>query len=92
MIPTRVCAKGWFSYKALVAYQRCVANPTINCETEHLALATDPIDPGVLTRLPRPQEAQLLDWRFGKRIALVGCPTAGVALGAFAYAWYSDGR
>ena len=57
-----------------------------------LALATDPIDPGVLTRLPRPQEAQLLDWRFGKRIALVGCLTAGVALGAFAYAWYSDGR
>jgi Ca2+-transporting ATPase len=57
-----------------------------------LALATDPIDPGVLTRPPRPQGAQLLDWHLGKRIALVGCLTAGVALGAFAYAWYSDGR
>ena len=57
-----------------------------------LALATDPIDPGVLTRPPRPPGAQLLDWRLGKRIALVGCLTAGVALGAFAYAWYTDGH
>ena len=32
MIPTRLCSKGWFPYKALVAYQRCVDNPTINCE------------------------------------------------------------
>jgi Ca2+-transporting ATPase len=53
-----------------------------------LALATDPIDPGVLTRPPRCPEAPLIDWDFGKRIALVGCLTAGVALSAFAYAWY----
>src|SRR5438093_1064070 len=55
-----------------------------------LALATDPIDPGVLTRPPRHPEAQLIDWDFGKRIALVGCLTAGVALSAFAYEWYID--
>jgi Ca2+-transporting ATPase len=56
-----------------------------------LALATDPIDPGVLTRPPRRPEAQLVDWAFCKRIALVGCLTASVALGAFAYEWYLDG-
>jgi Ca2+-transporting ATPase len=55
-----------------------------------LALATDPIDPGVLTRPPRRPEAQLLDWAFGKRIALIGGLTAGVALSAFAYEWYID--
>jgi len=52
-----------------------------------LALATDPIDPGVLTRPPRHPEAQFIDWDFGKRIVLVGCLTAGVALSAFAYEW-----
>jgi P-type Ca2+ transporter type 2C len=55
-----------------------------------LALATDPIDPGMLTRPPRRPEAQLIDWDFFKRIALVGCLTAGVALSAFAYEWYID--
>jgi len=55
-----------------------------------LALATDPIDPGVLTRPPRRPEAQLIDWDFFKRIVLVGCLTAGVALSAFAYEWYID--
>jgi Ca2+-transporting ATPase len=55
-----------------------------------LALATDPIDPGVLTRSPRPPEAQLVDWDFLKRIVFVGCLTAGVALSAFAYEWYID--
>ncbi|MGE3537861.1 MAG: cation-translocating P-type ATPase [Candidatus Tectimicrobiota bacterium] len=55
-----------------------------------LALATDPIDPAVLRRPPRHPEAQLLDWALGQRVALVGCLTAGVALSAFAYAWYSD--
>jgi len=38
MIPTRLCSKGWFPYKALVAYQRCVDNPTINCEMGALSL------------------------------------------------------
>ncbi len=56
-----------------------------------LALATDPIDPEVLTRPPRPQEAQLIDWAFLKRITLTGCMTAGVTLSAFAYEWYIDG-
>jgi P-type Ca2+ transporter type 2C len=55
-----------------------------------LALATDPIDPGVLTRPPRRPEAQLVDWDFFTRIVLVGCLTAGVALSAFAYEWYID--
>src|SRR5262245_37839078 len=36
MISTRVCLKGWCSYKALIAYQRGVDNPTIYYETEHL--------------------------------------------------------
>jgi Ca2+-transporting ATPase len=52
-----------------------------------LALATDPIDPGVLSRPPRHPEAQLIDWDFGKHIVLVGCLTAGVALSAFTYEW-----
>jgi Ca2+-transporting ATPase len=56
-----------------------------------LALATDPIDPEVLTHPPRPQEAQLIDWAFLKRITLTGCMTAGVTLSAFAYEWYIDG-
>jgi Ca2+-transporting ATPase len=55
-----------------------------------LALAADPIDPTVLQRPPRPQEAQLLDRHFGGRIALVGCLTAGAALAAFAMEWYRD--
>lgn len=55
-----------------------------------LALATDPIEPGVLHRPPRHPEAQLVDWDFCKRIALVGCLTAGAALSAFAYVWYSN--
>jgi P-type Ca2+ transporter type 2C len=53
-----------------------------------LALATDPIDPDVLQRPPRHPEAQLVDWAFCRRMALVGCLSAGVALSAFAYEWY----
>ena len=34
----------------------------------------------------------MIDWDFRKRIALVGCLTAGVALSAFAYEWYIDGN
>jgi Ca2+-transporting ATPase len=55
-----------------------------------LALATDPIDPGVLSRPPRRQEAQLIDWAFLKRIALIGFLTAGVALAAFVYEFYTN--
>jgi Ca2+-transporting ATPase len=54
-----------------------------------LALATDPIDPGVLTRPPRRPDVQLLDGHFVQRILFVGGLTAGVALSAFAYEWYS---
>lgn len=55
-----------------------------------LALATDPIDPDVLTRPPRRQDAQLIDRAFLKRIALTGVLTAGVALTAFAYEFHAD--
>jgi P-type Ca2+ transporter type 2C len=55
-----------------------------------LALATDPIDADVLTRPPRQQDAQLLDWTFLKRIALIGFLTASVALTVFAYELYND--
>jgi Ca2+-transporting ATPase len=55
-----------------------------------LALATDPIDPDVLSRPPRRQDAQLIDRVFLRRIALIGCLTAGVALSAFAYELYAD--
>jgi P-type Ca2+ transporter type 2C len=54
-----------------------------------LALATDPIDPDVLQRPPRHPEAQLVDWAFCTRMAMVGCLSAGVALSAFAYEWYT---
>lgn len=55
-----------------------------------LALATDPIDPDVLTRPPRRQDEQLLDRSFLKRIALIGFLTAGVTLIVFAYELYAD--
>jgi Ca2+-transporting ATPase len=57
-----------------------------------LTLATDPIDSGVLTRPPRRPEAQLVDWEVLKRLAFIGCLTASVALSAFAYEWYTNGR
>jgi Ca2+-transporting ATPase len=57
-----------------------------------LALVTDPIDPDVLTRPPRPAEAELVDWKFLQRIVLIGCLSAGVTLSAFAAAWYTQGR
>jgi Ca2+-transporting ATPase len=56
-----------------------------------LALATDPIDPDVLTRPPRRQDAQLIDRAFLRRIALTGFLTAGVTLIVFAYEFYADG-
>jgi Ca2+-transporting ATPase len=51
-----------------------------------LALATDPIDPGILDRPPRPARATLIDRRFLGRLALVGALTATVALTAFVWA------
>jgi P-type Ca2+ transporter type 2C len=53
-----------------------------------LALATDPIDPDVLLRPPRPARAEIIDWSFTKWAVLVGCLSAGVTLSAFGYANY----
>jgi Ca2+-transporting ATPase len=55
-----------------------------------LALATDPIEPNVLTRPPRPPQGQLIDRDFLKLTALTGCLTALTALAAFAYEFYLD--
>ena len=46
-----------------------------------LALATDPIDPGVLTRSPRHPGAQLIDWDFSSAsswsaVSRLGLPSA----------------
>ncbi|MEQ1801880.1 MAG: cation-translocating P-type ATPase [Gammaproteobacteria bacterium] len=57
-----------------------------------LALATDPVDPGVLSRPPRRPEAQLMDRDFLRLTALTGLLTAGVTLAAFAYELYVDGN
>jgi P-type Ca2+ transporter type 2C len=48
-----------------------------------LALATDPIDPDVLSRPPRPPESQILDREMISLVVLTGCLTATVALVAF---------
>lgn len=56
-----------------------------------LALATDPVDPGVLGRPPRAAQAQLMDRRFLRLTAITGLLTAGVTLAAFAYEWYLFG-
>jgi Ca2+-transporting ATPase len=55
-----------------------------------LALATDPVEPGVLNRPPRHPEAQLMDREFLRLTALTGVLTAGVTLAAFAYELYVD--
>jgi Ca2+-transporting ATPase len=55
-----------------------------------LALATDPIDPEVLTRPPRHPQAELLDRDFLLLTLLTGFLTASVSLGAFAYEYYID--
>ncbi|MDD4905797.1 MAG: cation-translocating P-type ATPase, partial [Methylobacter tundripaludum] len=55
-----------------------------------LALATDPIEPGVLNRPPRrPQEA-LFNREFLILTLFTGLLTAGVTLGVFAYELYID--
>jgi len=56
-----------------------------------LALATDPVDPGVLNRPPRRPDVQLMDAGFLKLTALTGLLTAAVTLAAFAYELYVDG-
>jgi Ca2+-transporting ATPase len=56
-----------------------------------LALATDPIEPDVLQRPPRPPEAQIMDRSFIARIVLTGSLTAAVTLAAFAYEFHVGG-
>jgi Ca2+-transporting ATPase len=50
-----------------------------------LALATDPIDPGVLERPPRPPSAQLADRSTLRGLLLTGGLTAAVSFGVFAF-------
>jgi Ca2+-transporting ATPase len=57
-----------------------------------LGLATDPIDPDVLTRPPRRPDAQLMDRRFVARLAFIGGLTAVTTLAAFAYELWVDGN
>jgi Ca2+-transporting ATPase len=56
-----------------------------------IALATDPIDPGVLSRPPRHADAALADRRFLARTLVVGAMTATVTLVAFAHALAGGG-
>ena len=57
-----------------------------------LALATDPVEPGVLNRPPRRPDVQLMDAGFLKLTAMTGLLTAAVTLAAFAYELYVDGN
>ena len=53
-----------------------------------LALAIDPIDPGVLNRPPRRSQEALFNRDFLKLTLFTGLLTASVALGMFAYEFY----
>ena len=57
-----------------------------------LGLATDPIDPDVLSRPPRRPDAELMDRHFIAQLAFIGCLTATVTLAAFAYELWVDGN
>lgn len=48
-----------------------------------LCLAGDPIDKGVMSRKPRPADAQLIDGAFIRAMLLTGALTGGVALAVF---------
>ncbi len=50
-----------------------------------LALATDPIDPGVMRRPPRPASAQLADGAALRGLLLTGALTAAVSLAAYGF-------
>ena len=52
-----------------------------------LCLATDPIDPGVMTRAPRPRSEPITDRRFLRTMVFTGVLTAGVALGVYVSAF-----
>lgn len=55
-----------------------------------LALATDPVDRGVLHRPPRRSQEPLFNRNFIKLTLFTGLLTAGVTLGVFAYELYVD--
>jgi len=57
-----------------------------------LALATDPIDHGVMDRPPRRSQEELLNRDFLKRTLLSGLLTASVTLGVFAYEFHVLGN
>jgi Ca2+-transporting ATPase len=57
-----------------------------------LALATDPIDPDVLSRRPRKPTAELIDRTFLTRLAVTGFLTAACTLAVFAYELQVDGN
>ncbi|KTD53939.1 cation-translocating P-type ATPase [Legionella quateirensis] len=55
-----------------------------------IALATDPSEPGILDRPPRATQKSLMDIAFFKRVTFIGCLTALVTLGVFAYEYLID--
>jgi len=57
-----------------------------------LALATDPIDHGVMTRPPRRSQAELLNRNLLKQTLFAGLLTASVTLGVFAYEFHIVGN
>jgi Ca2+-transporting ATPase len=57
-----------------------------------LALATEPVDPSVLSRPPRDPESEIMDRGFFGLLALTGCLTASVALAAFAWEMHAGGN
>jgi Ca2+-transporting ATPase len=57
-----------------------------------LALATEPVDPGVLSRPPRDPRSEIMDRGFFGLLALTGCLTASVALAAFAWEMHAGGN
>ena len=57
-----------------------------------LALATDSIEPGLLTHPPRDPRSEIMDRGFFGNLALVGALSAGVALAAFAWELHLDGN
>jgi Ca2+-transporting ATPase len=66
----------------------------INLVTDGLpaiALATDPAEPGVLSRPPRASQKSLMDIVFFKRVSFVGFLTSFVTLIAFAYEYVGHG-
>lgn len=56
-----------------------------------IALATDMSEPGILNRPPRATQKSMMDISFFKRVTFIGCLTALVTLGAFAYEYLMDG-